>query len=115
MPTCDGKSEKIELVEDLFQMNLKIHNQLTEEDMLNYFHAPVRGDGLQTFKKIPSSNRETLGEILTRLHRKCVKLQTSVMAKHGFQRLVLNQANQKINDVLVELQKLAKDAFASAQ
>ena len=32
MPTFDEKSEKSELFEDLFQTNLKIHNQLTEED-----------------------------------------------------------------------------------
>ena len=30
MPTFDGKSEKFELFEDLFQTSLKIHNQLTE-------------------------------------------------------------------------------------
>ena len=30
MPTFDGKSEKYELFEDLFQTSLKIHNQLTE-------------------------------------------------------------------------------------
>ena len=28
MPTFDGKSEKFELFEDLFQTSLKIHNQL---------------------------------------------------------------------------------------
>ena len=32
MPTFDGKSEKIEQFEDLFQTSLKINNQLTEED-----------------------------------------------------------------------------------
>ena len=32
MPTFDGKSEKFELFEDLFQTSLKIHNQLTKED-----------------------------------------------------------------------------------
>ena len=32
MPTFDGKSEKFEMSEDLFQTSLKIHNQLTEED-----------------------------------------------------------------------------------
>ena len=31
MRTFDGKSKKFELFEDLFQTNLKIHNQLTEE------------------------------------------------------------------------------------
>ena len=32
-------------------------------------------------------------------------------AKHKFQRLVINPANQKLIDFLDELQKLAKDAF----
>ena len=32
MPTFDGKSEKIELLEDLLKTSLKFHNQLTEED-----------------------------------------------------------------------------------
>ena len=31
-PTFDGKSEKFELFEDLFQTSLKIHNQPTDED-----------------------------------------------------------------------------------
>ena len=30
MPTFDGKSDKFELIEDLFQTGLKIQNQLTE-------------------------------------------------------------------------------------
>ena len=42
MPTFDGKSEKFELFEDLFQASLKIHNQLTEEDRINYFHSLMR-------------------------------------------------------------------------
>ena len=52
MPTFDGKSEKFELFEDLVQTSLKIHNQLTEEDRINYFHSLMRGDALQTFKNI---------------------------------------------------------------
>ena len=35
-------------------------------------------------------------------------------AKHKFQRLVFNPANQKLIDFLDELQKLAKDAFGVA-
>ena len=46
MPTFDRKSEKFELFEDLFQTSLKIQNQLTEEDKINYFHSPRRGDAL---------------------------------------------------------------------
>ena len=47
MPTFDGKSEKFEQFEDLFQTSLKIHNQLTQEDKINYFHSLIRGDALQ--------------------------------------------------------------------
>ena len=50
MPTFDGKSEKFELFEDLFQWSLEIHNQLTVEDKINYFHSLMRGDALQTSK-----------------------------------------------------------------
>ena len=70
MPTFDGKSEKFEMFEDLFQTSLKIHNQLTEEDKINYFHSLMRGDALQTSKNITSPNRENLAEILTVFRRK---------------------------------------------
>ena len=64
MPTFDGKSEKFELFEDLFQMSLKFHNQLTEVDRINYFHSFMRWDALQTFKNINGPTRENLEEIL---------------------------------------------------
>ena len=111
MPTFGGKSDKFELFDDLFQTSLKIHNQLTEEDKINYFHSLMRGDALQTFKNIDSPNRENLGEILTAFRRKYVKPQSMATAKHKFQQLVFNPANQKLIDFLDELQKLAKDAF----
>ena len=114
MPTFDGKSEKFELFEDLFQTSLKIHSQLTEEDKINYFHSLMRGDPLQTFKNITSPNRENLAEILTVFRRKYVKPQSMATAKHKFQRLVFNPANQKLIDFLDELQKLAKVAFGVA-
>ena len=63
MPTFDGKSEKFELFEDLFQTSLKIHNQLTEEDRINYFYSLMKGDALQTFKNINDPTRGNLGEI----------------------------------------------------
>ena len=114
IPTFAGKSEKFELFEDLFQTCLKIHNQLTEEDKINYFHSLMRGDALQTFKNIASPNRENLGEILTVFRRKHVKSQSMATAKHKFQRLVFNPANQKLIDFLDGLQKLAKEAFGVA-
>ena len=114
MPTFDGKSEKFELFEDLFQTSLKIHIQLTEEDKIHYFHSLMRGDALQTFKNISSPIRENLTEILTVFRRKYVKPQSMATAKHKFQQLVFNPANQKLIDFLDELQKLAQDAFGVA-
>ena len=114
MPTFDGKSEKFELFEDLFQTSLKIYNQLTEEDKINYIHSLMRGDALQTFKNIDSPNRENVTEILTVFRRKYVKSQSMATAKHKFQQLVFNTANQKLIDFLDELQKLAKNAFGVA-
>ena len=84
MPTFDGKSKKFELFEDLFQTNLKIHNHLTEENKVNYFHSLMRGDALQTFKNITSPNRENLGEILTVFRRKYVKLQSMAQQNISF-------------------------------
>ena len=114
MPTFDGKSEKFELFEDLFHTSLKIHNQLTEGDKVNYFHSLMRGDALQTSKNISSRNRESPTELLTVFRRKYVEPQSMATAKHKFQQLVFNPVNQKLIDFLEELQKSAKDAFGVA-
>ena len=114
MPTFDGKSEKFELFEDLLQTSLKIHNQLTEDDRINYFHSLMRGDAIQTIKNINGSTRENLEEFLAVFRRKYLKPQSMATAKHKFQKLVFNPANQKLVDFLDELQKLAKDAFGIA-
>ena len=58
MPTFNGKSDKFELFEDLFQTSLKIHNQLTEDDRINYLSSLVKGDALQTFNNINGPTRE---------------------------------------------------------
>ena len=46
IPTFYGKSEKFGLLEDLLQTSLKTHNQLTEEDKINYFYPLMSGDAL---------------------------------------------------------------------
>ena len=92
----DEKWEKFQLFEDLFQTSLKIHNQLTEEDKINYFHSLMSGDALQTFKNITSFNRENLRETLTVFPRKYVKNQSRDTAKHKFQRLVFLQSSEPV-------------------
>ena len=96
----DGKSEKFKLFEELFQRSFKPHNQITEENKRNYFHSLMRDDALHTFKNLTSPNREKLGESLTVFRRKNVKPQSTATAKHNFQRLVFNPANQKLIDFL---------------
>ena len=114
MSTFDGKIEKFELSENLFQTSLKIHNQLTEDDRINYFPSLKKGDALQTFKNTNGPTRENLEEVLAVFRRKYVKPQSMATAKHKFQKLVFNPANKKLVDILDELQKLAKDAFGIA-
>ena len=107
MPTFDGKSEKFELFEDLFQTSLKFHNQLTEDDRISrisYSHSLMRGVALQTFKYINGPTRENLGEIPAVFRRKYVKPKSKATAKHKFQKLVFNPANQKIVDFPDEFQ-----------
>ena len=74
----------------------------------------MRGDALQTFENINGPTPENLEEILAVFRRKYVKPQSMAIAKHKFQKLVFNPANQKLVDFLDELQKLAKDAFGTA-
>ena len=114
MLTFDGKSEKFDLFQDFFQRSLKFPIQLTEEDKINYFLSPVRGDEIKTFKNITSPNRENLGEILTVFRTKNLKPQSIASTKRKFQQPVFNPVNQKLIDFLDELQKLAKDAFGVA-
>ena len=75
MPTFDGKSEKLELFENVFQTSLEIHIQLTDQDKINDFHSLMRGDALQTFKNNSSSRRKNPAEVPTVFRRRHMKLQ----------------------------------------
>ena len=44
LPHFDGKSEKFELIEDLFRNNIKMYPHLTELQKINYFHSPYSGE-----------------------------------------------------------------------
>ena len=112
MPTFDGKYEKLELFEDLFQTSLKIHIQLTKDDRINSILS--WGGALQNPKNITGPTRENLGEILAVFRRKYVKHQSMATAKHKFQKFVFKSANEKLVDFLDELQKRAKHAFGIA-
>ena len=114
MLTFDGKSEKFKLFEDFFQMILKIHNQLTEDNRINYFHSLMKVDALKTSKNNNGPTQENLGEILELFRRKYEKPQSMTIAKHKFYKLVFNPANQELVEFFDKLQKLAKDEFRIA-
>ena len=114
MSTFDGKSERFQLFKDIFQTILKIYNQLTEDEKIKYFLSLMKGDALLTVINRNSPTRENSGEILAVFRRKYVKSLSIATAKHKFQKLVFNPANQKLIRFLDEFQNLAKDAFRIA-
>ena len=65
-------------------------------------------------RKHQQPERGNLAEILTVFRKKYLKPQSMAAAKHKFQHLVFNLANQKLIEFLEELQKLAEDALGVA-
>ena len=55
-----------------------------------------------------------MGEVVAVFRRRYVEPLSIATAKHKFQKLFSNPANQKLVDFLDELQKLAEDAFGIA-
>ena len=103
MPTFDGKSEKVELFEDMFQNSLKIHKQLRDDGKINSLQPLINGDALRMFEDVSSTNRENLGEIPTVFRRKYGKTQSKATTKRKIQRLVFNPENLNLIDFLDEL------------
>ena len=99
------------MFEDVFQRSLKVHNQLTEDDRINYFHSLLKENALQTFKIITSPFRGNLGEFLSVFSGKYFKTQSKAAGKHKYQKVVFIQANQKLVYLLKELHWLAWNAF----
>ena len=76
----DGKNEKFKLFEDLFHTMLKMQPEMTEAMIINHFHAHLRKEALQTFRKMSASNKKTLDDVLIVFRRKCVKPESQATA-----------------------------------
>ena len=109
--TFDGKSEKVELFEDLFHTMIKMQPEMTEQMKINHFHSLLRKNALQTFRNISSSNRQTLEDVLVIFRRKYVKPESQATAKHKWRRLVFDPNTMKLPDFLEELNQGAEKAF----
>ena len=71
--TFDGKSEKLELFEDLFHTMMKMQPEMTEQMKINHFHSRLRKNALQTFRNISATKKQTLEDVLVIFRRKYVK------------------------------------------
>ena len=109
--TFDGKSEKLELFEDLFHTMIKMQPDMTEAIKRNHFHSLLRKNALQTFRNINTANRHTLEDILAVFRRKYVKAESKATAKHKWHRLVFDPNTMKLPDFLEELNQGAEKAF----
>ena len=79
----DGKNEKFELFEDLFHTLLRMQPEMTEAVKINHFHAHLRKEALQTFRKTSASNNKTLDDVLIVFRGKYVKPESQTTAQHN--------------------------------
>ena len=112
MPTFDGRTEKFELFEDLFQTSLKVHPQIREQEKLHYFHSLLRGDALQTFRNMTETTKTNINDIIAGFRKRYVKTQSVATARCKWENLTFDPANQTFKDFLEIYQKLAQEAYA---
>ena len=109
--TFDGKSEKFELFEDLFQTMIKLRPEMSEQMKINHFHSRLKKNALQTFRNISTANRQTLEDVLVIFRQNYVKPVSQATAKHKWHRLVFDPNTMKLPDFLEELDQGAEKAF----
>ena len=78
----DGRNDKFEPFEDLFQTMLKTQPEMTEAMKINHFHAHLRKEALQTFRNISASNKKTLDNVLIVFRRNYIKPESQATFKH---------------------------------
>ena len=108
--TFDGKTEKFDLIEDLFHTMMKMQPAMTEQMKMNHFHSLLRKGALQTFRSINSTNRQTLEDVLVIFRRKYVKPESRAIAKHKWHRLIFDPNTMKLPDFLEEFNQSAEKA-----
>ena len=113
VPIFHGKSEKIELFEDLFRNNIKMCPRFTEIQNINYFHSLLRGDALQAFCNITDSKKDSLVEVMTIFKRRFGDYLSRAKARWEWQALKLDPTTQKITRVLRFTPKTGKEAFGA--
>ena len=111
MTTFDGKADKFELFEDLFQTSLKVYPNIAEEEKIHYFHSLLRGEALQTFRNMTDATREHLNDNLAGFRRRYVRQQSVPTTRCKWENLSFNPSQQTFPDFLEQYQKLAQEAY----
>ena len=78
---------------------------------INHFHSLLHKNALQIFRKIISSNRQTLEDIIAVFRRKNTNPESQATAKHKWHKLVFDPNTMKPHDVLEELNQSAEKVF----
>ena len=107
----DGRTEKFESCENLFQTMIKMQHVMREQMKFNHFHSLLRKGALQTFRNINSTNRQTLEHVLVIFRQKYVKPKSQATSKHKWQRLIFDPNTTKVPDFLEVLDQGAKKAL----
>ena len=107
----DGKNEKLERIENVFQTMLKNQLQLTDGMKVNQFHSHFQKNALQTFRNFNASKKRTLEDVLIIFGRKCVRTQSQAAAEQKWHELTSDPNTKSLSDFLVELHECAERAF----
>ena len=94
MPTFDGKTEKFEHFEDLFQTSIKVHPQKTKQEKIHYLYTLLRGDALQNFRKISEATKSYLNDIIAGFRLRYVKTQSVATARCKWENLTFDPTSQ---------------------
>ena len=111
MPKFDGKTDKFEHFEDLFQTSLKVYPNITEKEKIHYFHSLLRCEALQTFRNMTDATCEHLNDILAGFRRQNVRQQPVATTRCKLENLSFNPSQQTFLDFLDQYQKLAQEAY----
>ena len=108
----DWKNEKNELFEDLFHTMLKMQPEMTEAMKINHFHAHLRKEALQTFRKKIASNKKTFDDVLIVFRGKYFTPEPQATAKHKCHKNTFDPNTTSLSDLSEQLNECAETAFA---
>ena len=97
MPTFDGKSEKFEHFEDLFQTSLTVDTVISEQEKIHYFQSLLRSLS-QTIRNMTEATKTNLNDIKSGFRRCCVKTQSVATGRCKWETLTFDPTSQTFQE-----------------